>query len=92
MASLMAQLKGEQDKLLLKEQKELVEELREVTPKDTGEASEGWAIDGDSIVNPVEHIKQLNEGSSQQAPAHFIEQTILNRPNLRVVGIAVRDE
>jgi hypothetical protein len=60
--------------------------LKIVTPVDTGEAREGWynikapSITGDGggyINNPVEHIKPLNNGHSQQAPKFFIEQVLL---------------
>ena len=54
----------------------LVQELREATPVDTGGARDGWKRDGDAIVNEVEHISYLNEGTSQQAPALFVERTV----------------
>lgn len=57
-------------------------ELKLVTPKDTGAAANSWKIEEkkDSIVftNDKDYIKQLNSGSSQQAPANFIESTLLN--------------
>lgn len=62
------------------------EQLRRVTPVDTGEARSGWSnqkskeLDGSSsgvIKNPVEHIVYLNNGHSQQAPQYFIEQVLL---------------
>jgi hypothetical protein len=63
-----------------------VEQLRLVTPVDTGEARSGWfsikekgldGTDGGLIVNEVEHIGILNTGTSKQAPAYFIEQVLL---------------
>lgn len=70
--------------------KELVERLQENTPVDTGEARDGWRIEGSSIVNDVEHIQKLNEGSSQQAPSHFIEKTLLSQEGIRPSGTIVR--
>lgn len=60
-------------------------QLRVVTPVDTGEARSGWSseISKDSqgntlgtIENPVEHIVYLNNGHSKQAPKYFIEQVL----------------
>jgi hypothetical protein len=64
--------------------------LAEATPIDTGEASKGWHQEGDSIVNRVEHILPLNEGSSKQAPAYFIEETMLSQPGFSPSGTIVR--
>ena len=59
-------------------------ELRKATPIDTGEAQDGWEIDKPlslddvaKITNEVEHIVYLNQGSSEQAPAYFVEQTLV---------------
>lgn len=41
------------------------------------------------ITNDVEYIADLNRGHSDQAPAHFIERTILSNPNVRVYGVVV---
>ena len=62
-----------------------VSTLRVVTPVDTGEARAGWVSKklkdkngflGGSILNPVDHIVLLNNGSSKQAPRYFIEQVL----------------
>jgi hypothetical protein len=62
-----------------------VDTLRIVTPVDTGEARSGWKTKkfsdqygflGGSILNPVDHIVQLNNGHSKQAPKYFIEQVL----------------
>lgn len=63
--------------------------LAEATPVDTGEARDGWRREGLTIVNDVEHIVQLNEGSSKQAPTHFIEETLLQQPGVKSNGIIV---
>lgn len=56
-------------------------DLKAATPVDTGEARDGWKVEklpvGYSVVNEVEHVKYLNEGSSKQAPSHFVESTAL---------------
>ena len=64
-----------------KQTSRLEEELVARTPIDTGEARQGWRKEATSvgfdIINDVEHVKYLNEGSSKQAPSHFIEHTAL---------------
>jgi len=62
------------------------EQLKVVTPVDTGKAREGWQSKVDltrrgkflsgTIFNRVEYIDVLNKGHSQQAPNYFIEQTL----------------
>ena len=51
------------------------------TPVDTGEARSGWKYrktnKGFEIYNDVEHIVALNDGHSQQAPANFVEHTLM---------------
>jgi hypothetical protein len=71
--------------------KKLVEDLKDATPVDTGEAREGWHLDTQgNIVNDVEHIEYLNAGSSKQAPAHFIEKTLLTQKGINPSGTIVR--
>lgn len=53
---------------------EMVDALRLATPVDTGKARDGWRVINDVIVNDVDYIDKLNEGTSQQAPSHFIER------------------
>ncbi len=55
---------------------EMVDALRLATPVDTGKARDGWRVINDVIVNDVDYIDKLNEGTSQQAPSHFIERTL----------------
>lgn len=69
--------------------KVLVDALKEATPIDTGEARNGWKYQNKSILNEVEHIKYLNEGSSVQAPAYFIEKTILSQQGVFPSGTIV---
>lgn len=59
------------------------EELEAATPVDTGFARDHWrltAVNGEEILieNEADYIKYLNQGSSQQAPAHFIENIVIN--------------
>ena len=42
------------------------------------------------LVNPVEYIAELNQGSSSQAPARFIEATVLRFLTLMVRLLIVR--
>jgi hypothetical protein len=68
-----------QKELVAKVAAEALEELKSATPKDTGEASESWkqTADGASLTNDKDYIKQLNSGSSKQAPSMFIEAIVL---------------
>jgi hypothetical protein len=78
-------------KVKLREMKETcVTALRSTTPVDTGEARDGWRVDGDKIVNEVEHISLLNEGASEQAPEHFVERTLLSVRGVKPNGTIVR--
>jgi hypothetical protein len=69
--------------------KSVVEALKLATPVDTGEARDGWRIEGKNIVNDVSHISQLNEGSSTQAPSNFVEKTVLSQEGVRPSGTIV---
>ncbi len=75
--------------------------LREVTPVDTGAARAGWRIEPGaagavSVRNDEEHVRYLNEGSSKQAPAGFVEaavaQAVVNvRARRGRAGVRARD-
>lgn len=70
--------------------KQCVEALKEATPVDTGKARDGWYSSGKTIKNDVEYVEYLNEGSSQQAPSHFIESTLLSQKGIRPSGTIVK--
>jgi len=62
----------------------LVRDLRDATPVDTGRARDSWRVTQESakpssfsVTNSTEYIQYLNQGSSKQAPAHFIESVAL---------------
>lgn len=61
--------------------KNLVNDLKENTPVDTGFARDSWAYTelqkNFNIENNAKYIQYLNEGSSKQAPAFFIETIAL---------------
>ncbi len=68
----------------------IVSDLKEVTPKDTGAASNSWLVNNldkeklsFEINNDKDYIKYLNAGTSKQAPANFIERTVLDYGNPR---------
>jgi hypothetical protein len=70
---------------LMERVKFATEALTRVTPIDTGYARSRWnySFDKDSngnitgtIDNDAPYIENLNRGSSKQAPAYFIEQTL----------------
>ena len=69
---------------------QIVKALAAATPKDTGEAAAGWRTEGKTIVNDVAHIEQLNLGHSKQAPAHFVETTVLQAGGVLPNGTIVR--
>jgi len=71
---------------------DLVKDLRAATPVDTGNARDGWKVSDSAIENDVPYIDHLNEGSSQQAPAYFIETTLLKRPGIKPSGIIVKSK
>jgi len=70
--------------------KEIVNALKEATPVDTGEARDGWKVHNNHIENTVSHIENLNEGSSQQAPAFFIEDTVLKFKGVHPNGMITK--
>jgi len=64
------------------------EQLKKVTPVDTGRARRGWANEMQLtpteleliealIFNDVSYIDRLNKGHSKQAPKFFIEQVLI---------------
>ena len=71
----------------------LKEELVNATPIDTGLARESWStsktLKGHDVKNSVEYIEYLNQGSSKQAPARFIEGIALKygRPLGTIVDV-----
>jgi len=83
------QLKKLIDKEIEKElpaiSEEIVAELANATPKDTGLAASSWEVtdinyseNSFRIFNNQDYMKYLNAGSSKQAPRFFIEQVALN--------------
>lgn len=66
----------------------LLHNLKAATPVDTGRARASWVIVRNlerqnkkekifTIMNNVPYIENLNNGSSKQAPRHFIEKVAL---------------
>lgn len=75
--------------------RKIVDRLKDATPVDTGAARDAWKLqtglfDVTSITNEKEYISDLNAGSSKQAPAHFIEQTVLNIDGVKPNGAVVK--
>lgn len=73
----------------------LVTKLKDATPVDTGAARDAWnlhvdAVGNTSVRNDKEYISKLNAGSSKQAPAHFIEQTVLSTEGVKPNGAVVK--
>lgn len=92
MTSFKAEYKKEYKRQKNLKLNKIVNKLKAATPKDTGEASEGWAIEKKGIVNPVEHIVALNSGSSVQAGSHFIEKAVLSEPGVKPSGLIVKNK
>ena len=84
-ASTMARLESE----LAQKSKKLLQNLVDATPVDTGAAAHGWKLEGNKILNEIDYISELNRGSSTQAPAHFVESTVLLDPDIKAAGIIV---
>ena len=80
------------DKQFQKYKKVLLHALMNATPIDTGVARHGWVLTPDSFINEVKYISKLNEGTSRQAPAYFIEKTLLKHQGIKPSGIIVRHE
>jgi fumarate hydratase class II len=80
-AELSKQILKAHKSVLEKEAIKLAKHIADATPIDTGEAMRGWKtadINGEvTILNEVPYIAILNQGHSQQAPAHFVEKVLL---------------
>lgn len=80
-ASLQAQLESTVQANLKKQSENLKDDLVKATPIDTGFARGEWKLlnKGASveISNDAPYIQYLNNGTSRQAPANFIEKTAL---------------
>ena len=72
-----------------RKRQQIVSALKAATPVDTGAARDGWRIEGKAVVNDVPYISALNEGSSPQAPAHFVELAVLGVGGVTPNGVIV---
>lgn len=72
--------------------KEAVIALQASTPIDTGNARAGWRYEDNKIVNDVEYIDILNQGTSKQAPSNFIEKTLLSQDGIKPNGVIVKSK
>lgn len=56
------------------------EELKTLTPRESGRAAEGWQVNRgrgvNTITNSVPYISNLDKGSSSQAPSGMTKPTI----------------
>ena len=67
--------------------------MQDATPVDTGYAQSQWRKDEKgNIVNDADYIDRLNAGTSQQAPAYFIEQTLLAHQGVHPNGTIVKSQ
>lgn len=88
--SLKMRLNEEKEIAKTKAIEQTIEALKEATPVRTGHARDGWRREGDSVVNDVDYISDLNNGTSRKAPPYFIENTVLAQPGLTANGVVVR--
>lgn len=77
------------EKQILEKSNELVSALKVATPVKTGKARDGWRYENNSIINDVEYIDELNQGTSKQAPSNFIESTLLAQEGIKPNGVIV---
>jgi hypothetical protein len=89
---LQGKLKSLVDSRRVAKLSELVDKLKEATPVDTGNARDNWKTDGKVIYNEVDYIENLNAGSSRQAPAYFVERTLLAQKGIYPSGTIVRSK
>lgn len=90
--NLKEELKTKTEEAKQKRMAQLVQALKDATPVDTGNARDHWVSQGDKIINEVDYIEQLNQGSSKQAPEHFIEKTLLAQKDIIPSGTIVRSK
>jgi len=84
------EINNEIDRIVLSKKKAIVKALKEATPVDTGYAQSRWRLENNVISNDAEYIDNLNKGSSKQAPAYFIEKTLLAQEGIYPSGTIVR--
>jgi len=73
----------------------MLQELKNATPVDTGNARDSWAISQDQngivrIANSTDYIDDLNRGTSKQAPSFFIEKVAIKYG--KPVGVIVKEK
>lgn len=91
--SLKSQLSREVRREATKVSRQVLAQMREATPVDTGRARSGWNASTPDrngrfvLSNSVPYIGALNAGHSRQAPQRFIEGVALKFG--RAVGIVV---
>lgn len=68
--------------------KTFIDQLKENTPILTGAARDSWELKRSplQIVSDSDYMKELNAGSSKQAPSNFIESTLLSNPAVSANG------
>jgi len=80
-------------KQLMRKVDAIANKLKEATPVDTGFAEHHWETErhGNTakISNATPYISELNAGTSKQAPAHFVEKTVLSIPDVKPNGSIV---
>lgn len=83
LSRMRTELSSQQKEVLTQYMQLALSELARNTPVDTGEAASSWSISGMEIVNDEDYIVYLNDGSSIQAPAFFIESILAGYGDLQ---------
>lgn len=97
-AKVLAEAKKEASYRMQEVSSRVENEISEKTPKDTGEAAADWRVvesgpNGEfDLINGKDYVKYLNRGSSRQAPAMFIEATVLKYGNPSGVVVTYKDD
>ena len=75
------EFKARSENRLTRQTAAFVADVAKATPVDTGRAQAGWTVEktkeGYAVKNGLPYIEYLNQGSSKQAPAHFVEMSAL---------------
>ena len=48
--------------------------VREMTPVRTGRLRDGWQKEGLDVINDVEYLSYVNDGTTRQLPQRFVER------------------
>lgn len=70
------------DRLQIDLLENILDEVRQKTPVDSGEAKNGWKISGKDIINDVDHIGYLETGTAHTRPIGMVSTTLVGIDSL----------